>query len=138
MSDLTDAYDHLEQSLRRACEGMLSALRDDCPSLAVTMGRTSNDAFPFRFYASFRRGGPSSDEDAVVSVDVKRRPSHLSFEMDISAGNGEIWVEGSALHLPTDAPHAQASIRSWVEGVVSLLAASTPRVSDEIAATKSE
>ena len=86
--------------LERKFALLAGKVRECSPEVHWQCGRSGNEAFPFRAYASFVLGDPAvDDEDVVISVDCFRSGPTLWILSDISQGNGYVLADGPGARL---------------------------------------
>jgi hypothetical protein len=97
------------------------SVRELEPGIVERTGRSSNDAFPFRFWQSFSL--PEQEFSVDFSIDCFRGEAGFRLSSDISTSDGIVLAEYPEAivrySLPDDEKSAQ--IEAWLSGLQSFL-----------------
>lgn len=127
-----DVWTEVGEAWDQFLGSLVAVLEERNPALKAQMGRHSNDAFPFRAWASFFRHGTTGDEDLVISLDVSRKSDGFHAQADIARGDGAVLAEspiamidvsGDSAALRSQALAAWAQIEAFLTANEHLLAA---------------
>ena len=119
-----DTWESLEGLFRR----MADSVRDSAAGTTLTCGRSSNEVFPFRCYASFGSGTKTLDvsidirlagEDLLIGADIAREEGFVLFEVP----EARVSTQMSAPEVARLTREALDRIEQELEGQTSLIAA---------------